>query len=407
MKLPYVNHPRQLLRALSAGIGKSAVILPAAFATEASVGLLTLGMIFYTREVFGISPSLVGWIAATWQACYVAGCLTMGPVGERLRPRHSLILSTGGMVLAILGILLSRSVALLFVFYGLFGLCMALFWPPLMSWLSADFEGAPLGRMMSRLTLAGSAANVISPFVAGSLSALSSRYPLYAAAGLLGANCLFLGGAAVALPRIRGDRHLETGKKDAEGKEDRSTPLRFPAWVGLFATFTVLGVILTVVPMHARDGLGLSKGTIGAVLLVRALCTVAGFVTLGRTRFWHFRLAPMSAGLGLLAVLVVVMTRVRGPVPLAFSLGAIGPLVSLGFSGSFFHGASGSSRRAARMALHEALLAGGLIAGSAVGALVYERFSMSVLGLCCAGLIGAAIVAQALLVRARRAATGG
>ncbi|MBN1836611.1 MAG: MFS transporter [Spirochaetales bacterium] len=407
MKLPYVNHPRQLLRALSAGIGKSAVILPAAFATEASVGLLTLGMIFYTREVFGVPPSQVGWIAATWQACYVAGCLTMGPVGERLRPRHSLILSTGGMCLAIFGILASPAVALLFVFYGLFGLFMSLFWPPLMSWLSADFEGAPLGRMMSRLTLAGSAANVISPFVAGSLSGLSARYPLYAAAGLLAANCLFLGGAAVALPRIRTDRHLDAGRKAAEGKEDRSTPLRFPAWIGLFATFTVLGVILTVLPMHARDGLGLSKGTIGAVLLVRALSTTAGFVILGRARFWHFRLAPMSLGLGALAALVVVMTRVRAPVPLALSLGGMGPLVSLGFSGSFFHGASGSPRRAARMALHEALLAGGLIAGSAVGALVYEQFSMAMLGLGCAALLGAAIVVQLVLLRALRAAGGG
>ena len=401
MKLPYVNHPQQMLRALSAGIGKTSVILPAAFLTETALGLVTLGMIFYTREVFQLPPSLVGWITATWQSCYVAGCLTMGPVGESLRPRYSMILSTVGMGLATLGILLARSVAPLFVFYGLFGLFLSLFWPPLMSWLSFDIEGPPLGRMMSRLTLAGSMGNVISPFVAGSLSALSPRYPLYVAAGLLAANCLFLTGAAVALPRIRSDRHRDGGRKAAEGKQDRSTPLRFPAWVGLFVTFTVLGVIVTVFPMHAWDGLLLSKGAIGAVLLVRALCTAAGFVILGRTSFWHFRLAPMSVGLGLLAVLVVALARLRSPVPLAFTLGAIGPLISLGFSGSFFHGASGSTRRASRMALHEALLAGGLIAGSAAGAQVYERFSMSVLGLCCAALLGAAIVVQLLLARVR------
>lgn len=401
MKLPYVNHPRQLLRAISAGIGKSGVILPAAFATEGSMGLLTLGMIFYTREVFGVPPSLVGWIAATWQACYVAGCLTMGPVGEKVRPRHSMILSTGGMCLAILGILLSRSLAPVFFFYGLFGLSMSLFWPPLMSWVSTGVEGTPLGRAMSRLTMAGSAANVISPYVAGSLSTLSVRYPLYAAAALLAANCLFLGGAAAALPKIRADRHLDEGKKAAEGKEDRSTPLRFPAWVGLFATFTVLGVILTVFPMHARDGLGLSKRTIGALLLVRALCTAAGFVIVGRTRFWHFRLAPMSVGLGLLAAFAVLMAVARAPWPLAFTLGAIGPLISLGFSESFFHGASGSNRRAARMAIHEALLAGGLIAGSAAGAQVYQWFSMPVLSLGCAALLGAAILLQLLLARRR------
>ncbi|MBN1837548.1 MAG: MFS transporter [Spirochaetales bacterium] len=399
MKLPYVNRRQQLIRALSAGIGKTTVILPAAFASEAALGLVTLGMIFYTREVFHVPPSLVGWMTATWQGCYVTGCLTMGPVGERLPPRYSMILSTGGMCLSILGILISRSVAALFVFYGLFGLFLSLFWPPLMSWLSADTEGPRLGRMMSRLTLAGSTGNVISPFVAGALSALSPRYPLYVAAGMFGANCLFLAGAALALPRIRRDPHRDGGKKAAEGSEDRSTPVRFPAWVGLFVTYTVLGVIITVFPMYARDVLDLSKGTIGVLLLVRALCTTGAFVILGRTTFWHFRPAPLSVGLGLLAVLVLVLTRLRAPVPLAFSLGAIGPLIALGFSGSFFHGASGSPRRAARMALHEALLAGGLIAGSAAGAQVYERFSMSTLGLGCAALLGGAILVQMVLVR--------
>ena len=402
MKLRYVNRQQQIFRALSAGIGKTAIVLPAAFVTETGLGLVTLGMIFYTREVFHLPPSLVGWITATWQGCYVTGCLTMGPVGENLRPRYSMIVSTAGMCLAVLGILLSRTVAPLFVFYGLFGLFLALFWPPLMSWLSTDIEGQPLGRMMSRLTLAGSMGNVISPFVAGSLSAVSPRYPLYVAAGLFTANCLFLMGAALALPRIRGDRHRDGGKRAAAGREDRSTPLRFPAWVGLFVTFTALGVIITVMPMYARDVLRFSKGTIGTVLLVRALCTAGGFVILGRTNFWHFRSAPMSAGLGLLAVLVLVMAHVRSPVPLAVSLGAIGPLIALGFSSSFFHGASGSSRRAARMALHEALLAGGLIVGSAAGAQVYERFSMSMLGLGCAALLGLAMVLQVLLVRVWR-----
>jgi len=399
MRFRFISQQQQFLRALSAGIGKTAVILPAGFLTEVGLGLLTLGMVFYMREVFLLSPGMVGWIAATWQSCYVLGCLTMRPAFEALLPRFSMIFSTAGIGAAVTAILLSRSVAAVFVFYGLFGFCLSFFWPPLMSWLSLGIEGKQLGRAMTRLTFVGNMGIIVSPFIAGALSSLSPRYPLYGAAAVFISNCLLVVGAALALPKIRSDTHRGRSHKEEPDKPDRSTSLRFPAWVGLFVTYAVLGVIITVFPMYARDDLGLSKSTIGALLLCRALCTAAGYLFLGRITRWHFRPFPMTAGLALLAVLVFGIARAASLPLLALSLGLIGPLISLGFSYSFFHGASGASRRATRMAIHEALLASGLIAGSAAGGQVYQHYSMTAVSAFCAALIGAAIVLQLLLVR--------
>ncbi|MBN2553820.1 MAG: MFS transporter, partial [Spirochaetales bacterium] len=372
MKFRYISQQQQFLRALSAGIGKTAVILPAAVLTETGLGMLTLGMVFYMREVFLLPPGTVGWIAATWQSCYVLGCLTMRPIFERLLPRFSMILSTAGMGIAVSAILLSRSVAPAFIFYGLFGFCLSFFWPPLMSWLSFDIEGRRLGRAMSHLTLAGNAGIIVSPFLAGALSSLSPRYPLFGAAGIFASNCILLTGAVLTLPRIRSDRQRGRSRERKAEKPDRSTSLRFPAWVGLFVTYTVLGVIVTVFPMYARDDLGLGKSTIGALLLCRALCTAGGFLLLGSLTFWHFRPAPMVGALALLAVVVFGISRAASLPLLILSLALIGPLIALGFSYSFFHGASGASRRATRMAIHEALLASGLIAGSGVGGQIYQ-----------------------------------
>jgi predicted MFS family arabinose efflux permease len=397
MRFRFVSQQQQLLRALSAGIGKTAVILPAAFVTELALGMLTLGMVFYMREVFFLSPALVGWIAATWQGCYVLGCLTMRPVFETLLPRYSMIFSAAGMGMAVTAILLSRSVAAVYIFYGLFGFCLSFFWPPLMSWLSLGIEGKQLSQAMTRLTFVGNIGTIVSPFVAGSLSSLAPRYPLYGATALFCANCLLLIGAALALPRIRCDKQRGRSRRGEPGSPDRSSSLRFSAWVGLFVTFTVLGVIITVFPMFARDDLGLSKSTIGALLLFRALCTAIGYLILGRTTLWHFRPAPMTAGLALLAVLVFGISRASSLPLVASSLALIGPLISLAFSYSFFHGASGASRRATRMAIHEALLASGLIAGSAVGGLLYQHYSMTAVSVFCAALIGAAILTQLLL----------
>jgi MFS family permease len=399
MRFRFVSQQQQFLRALTAGIGKTGVILPAAFLTEVGLGLLTLGMVFYLREVFLLAPGRVGWIAATWQGCYVAGCLTMRPAFERLLPRYSMIFSTAGIGLAVAAILVSRSVASVFLFYGLFGFCMSFFWPPLMSWLSLGIEGEQLGRAMTRLTFVGNMGVIISPFIAGALSELAPRYPLYGAAAVFVTNSLLLVGAALALPRIRSDRDRGHSRREEPEKPDRSTALRFPAWVGLFVTYAVLGVIITVFPMYARDDLGLSKSSIGALLLCRALCTAAGFLLLGRSTRWHFRTLPMTVGLMLLAVLVFGISRAASLPLLALSLALIGPLISLGFSYSFFHGASGASRRATRMAIHEALLASGLIAGSAVGGQIYQHYSMTAVSVFCAAIIGAAVALQLLLVR--------
>ncbi len=399
MRFRFVSQQQQFIRALSAEIGKTAVILPAAFLTETAVGMFTLGMVFYMREVFLLSPGLVGWTAAAWQSCYVLGCLTMRPAFESLLPRYSMIFSTAGMGAAVTAILLSQSVTATIVFYGLFGFCLSFFWPPLMSWLSLGIEGKQLGQAMTRLTFTGNMGIIISPFVAGALSELSPRYPLYAAAAVFIANCLLLIGAVLTLPRIRSDQHRGRSHREDPEKADKSTPLRFPAWVGLFVTFTVLGVIITVFPMYARDDLGLSKAAIGALLLCRALCTAAGFLFLGRMTFWHFRAFPMTAGLALLAVLVFGISRAASLPLLALSLALIGPLISLGFSYSFFHGASGASRRATRMAIHEALLASGLIAGSAAGGQVYQHYSMNAVSVFCAALIALAIVMQVFMTR--------
>lgn len=402
MRFRFVSQQQQFLRALSAGIGKTAVILPAGFLTEAGLGMLILGMVFYMREVFLLSPGQVGWIAATWQGCYVLGCLTMRPVFERLLPRYSMILSSAGMSVAVIAILLSRSVSAAFVFYGLFGFCLSFFWPPLMSWLSLGIEGKQLGRAMSRLTFIGNMGIIISPLVAGALSELSPRYPLYGAVAVFLTDCFLLIGAALALPRIRSDKQRGLSRRESAAQSDSSTPLRFPAWIGLFVTYTVMGVVVTVFPMFARDELGLSKSTIGALLLCRALCTAAGYLVLGRVTFWHFRPAPMTAGLALLAVLVFGISRAASLPILVLSLALIGPLISLGFFYSFFHGASGTPRRATRMAIHEALLASGLIAGSAVGGQIYQHYTMSAVSVFCAALIGAAIALQILLVRRGR-----
>jgi len=381
--------------------GQTAVAIPAALLAETGLGMLNLGLIFYMREVFRLAPGQVGWLAATWETCYVCGCLTMRPIFERLRPRSALILAMTGMSGSVLAILVSRTVFLCYILYGFFGFSLSFFWAPLMSWVSSASEGRELGRAISRLTLASSAGIIASPFLAGLLSSLAPAYPLYAALLVFSSILTLLVGSSL-IPEQKEMARPHEGGAAGESQENKSTPLRYPAWVGLFCTYVCLAVVLNIFPMHARDVLGLSKKTIGTLLLMRALFTGFGYVLLGRLNFWHFNPLPMSASLGLLALLLLALPVARTPLCLGLILACLGPLVAFGFSSGFFHGASGSAHRASRLATHEALLALGMITGSAAGGQLYQRFSLGAVSLFCLGVLCTGIWLQLLLGLRRR-----
>ena len=94
MKLQYISQRRQLIKSYYTGIGKTAVIFPSAFLVAVGAGLITLGIVFYLRDVFRASPSEIGLIAALWSLSYICGCLFIRPLFDRILPRHTIMIAT-------------------------------------------------------------------------------------------------------------------------------------------------------------------------------------------------------------------------------------------------------------------------------------------------------------------------
>ena len=373
------------------------MIVPSVFMTETGIGLAALGLIFYMRDVHGLTEGAVGWFAAVWLMSYLLGCLFMRPIMGRIHPRLSVILSVSCMAFFIFSILQSPSIVLSFVLYAFYGLAMSFFWPPLMGWLSSGMEGSDLGAAMSKLTLAGSLGMIISPFMAGLLSEQDPVIPAYAAIGLFCATAILGLAARLLAPDTRIGAIPKKVEKRTEPQSDNSTPLRYPAWIGLFGTCVVLGVVANIFPMYARTELGINKSTVGFILLIRALGAAAGYVVLGRTKFWHFQPLPMIAGLTTLLLLVLTLPWLRSAHLLTCLVALLGLFHSVAFSYSFFHGASGSSRREQRMAIHESLLSGGIITGSTVGGMLYQHRSMLTVCLFAAVVLLLIIAGQTVL----------
>ena len=86
---------------------------------------------------------------------------------------------------------------------------------------------------------------------------------------------------------------------------------------------------------------------------------------------------------------------------LALLLGLLGVHVAVSYANSIFHGAVGSRERTRRMAIHESMLALGLVAGSALGGTVYQ-----VRGLAAAYLLCLVVVLVGVLAQVRSIARG-
>jgi MFS family permease len=392
----------------SVSLAPTAVIYPGSFLVIFGEGMLNLGMVFFLRERYGASPGLIGGFTAYGVLVYILGCLLLRPLFERLRPQTSLSVAAAGMPVSMLLLVLLPSLPLTFLFNGLFRLAQAFFWPPAMGWLSQGVEGITLNRRQSRFNISWSAGLVASYSVAGIASQRAVLLPLLLAIVVFTAFALYLGTVLAAVPGLRADPRPEPEPASARRQDirtDHSTPLRFPAWSGMFASYMVSGLVLTVFPLFAMDVLEASKSLVGTLISSRTLAQSLGFLLLGAVGFWHYKGQYLVAAQIYMAILLVLMVMARTVTFFAILFPLLGLASAMSYTGGLFHGIAGASRRAGRMAIHESVANGGQIAGSLASGLLYQRYSMRGVALFCLGCNLLAILVQSfMLARIRRPA---
>ncbi|MBN2051140.1 MAG: MFS transporter [Spirochaetales bacterium] len=362
-------------RALAAPIGRSHILLPAAFLVALGLNMLTFGIVFYMADTFSSTPGEIGSLSALWSVCYLAGCFLLRPLGKRLLPRHSMIAATASMAVSLSLVVLLQSRPLTFLLYGIAGLSTSLFFPPLMTWLATGIEGPELNKTMARFSFSWSLGGVISPFIAGHLVEASPAYVFYACI-----SALLMTFLAILLVSIK-LRGVKTSGAEAATQEipeiaDHSTPLRFPAWAGNFSVYVLMGTINVVFPLFAREELLLKESMIGIIMLLRALYATLGFLFFGRFVFWHFNRKFLLILQTVLVVFSLLLMFLRSFTGFLLVLPFQGFILSAFYSSSVFHGAVGCPERQQRMAIHEGVLTIGVVLGSVLGGLIYQQTSI-------------------------------
>jgi len=377
-------------------INNTFVIFPGAFLTALGEGMINLGLVFFLRERYGASPSLIGWFVGFSVLVYILGCLGLRPFLDRLRPQILLPSALAGIILSLILLYLLPILPLSFLFSALYRLALALFWPPVMGWLSRGVEGDQLSRRQGRFNLSWSLGLVASYSLSGLASERAVALPILLTAGIFGVYLAFLLACLAAFPLLR---RLDPGNSSATtstppGGTPEGTPLRYPAWVGMFAAYVVSGMIAAVFPLFASDALQISKTAVGTLISARTLTQSLGFLLLGVVGFWQFRRRYIVLGQLYLAMLLVLMTQARTVGFFAVLFPLLGLAMALSYSSGLFYGIAGSRHRAGRMAIHESLLSGGYITGATVGGYLYQHFSMTAVVLFCLACSLTAVLAQ-------------
>ena len=354
-------------------IKKAFVLLPSAFIANAGIGILNFSLVFYMRDVFYSTSAEIGWFSSLWAFSYFVGCFVLHGFSRKIGAHRSIAIASLGMLLTVLAMLLSADVILVFILYGLFGFSTALFWPPLMGWLSEDMEGTGLNKMMGFFNLSWSTGLVLSPYLGGLLLEVNLMYPLIFAVGLYGVLSFVLFMVPFLIPSIIS--HINREQVNA-ALTDKSTPLRYVAWLGNFTGYIILGVIMFVFPLYAREDLLFTESSIGLLLLFRALFSTFVFVLAGKFSWWHFNKPFMLIMQFCMVILSLLVPYTRSWILSAAVLSLFGMFFAAQYSSSIFHGVSGSIHREKRMVIHESVLTVGIIIGAIGGGEIYQRWGM-------------------------------
>lgn len=326
------------------------------------------------RDTFNSTSAEIGWFSSVWAFSYLIGCFLFHNFSRRIGAHRSIAFASLGMAVVVCSMILAPTAVLMFVLYSLFGFITALFWPPLMGWISEGLEGSELNRMMGFFNLSWSTGLVISPYFAGLLLESNTSYPLIFASCLYGLLTITLFLAPIIFSSII--LHKD-GIKNKKSIEDSSTPLRYIAWMGNFTGYVIYGVIVFVFPLYAREELLFKESSIGLLLLFRALFSTFVFIFAGKLTWWHFNKTYLLILQILMVLITFLIPYTQSWISSVVVLSLFGVLFAAQYSSSIFHGVSGSIHREKRMVIHESVLTLGVIFGAVGGGILYQHWGMA------------------------------
>jgi len=347
-------------------------------------GLFMLALPFVVT-LLGGSDKELGLCFGLGTMTYLISCLTIANHIDRFNPKRVLQCSSAVIALTLAGLFVCiriflagrlpiNPILLVIIVEILSCVALALFWPPMMGWLSTGLEGQSLSKRMGLFNISWSLALVVTTFIGGYILNKDTNLAVIVSALFITCAFVFISIA----PKWQGS---DTGSNidDQEQMPETVDPLnavfcsmsRFGLVIGCLA----LGLFRTQFALFFTENLGFSKQQFGVVTAIFCFASFAGFTIIGRFKKWHYKLSPLIGSQLIIAASMLMILFCTSLIWLYAAAVFIGIGQSFVYASHQYYCVSGKIKRSGSMAIHEILISIGYAGGSIAGGYLAEYLS--------------------------------
>lgn len=346
-------------------------------------GIWVVTLPFVIKRLCG-SDSDVGLCIGLGFGGYVSACLLGRFVLDRFNAKRIVQCGAGVIVVtasatyltvaaAEKGYLAGSAISVLTVLSGMQGFIAAMFWPPLMGWLSTGHEGRQLNRRLGIHNVAWSFGALVGPYVGGYLVEVSSTLPF-----MICILITLLSFTSVSFAR-KPSRQISIAdssddKADADGTELLRRRFMWMGRIAMLSSFVCVGLLRTQLALLFKFNLGFSESDYGMAIMVMCLLVFIVFFIMGRTHIWHYVLSFFLGAQVLMFLSMLLILKGVGLWVFFVATGFAGITQAFLYSSHLYYGVSRALNRIGRMAIHEVILAIGIALGSVVGGYLSDNF---------------------------------
>ena len=380
------------------------------FFSAAHGGVFTLALPFVITALGG-SDKDVGLCFGLGMAGYLVSCLLAAGQLDKFSAKHTLQVSSGcmiacvGMIFVISaffpgGLFSLGPIVLITILNITLSFMLAMFWPPMMGWVSLGYEGQELSKRLAGYNITWSLSLVIAPIAAGYITQVNPSISI-----LVAGVCMAIAFSLISLTDSP-QHHKQVKETVCRAKEvEKAIPIHgafvLMSRVGLAVGCLVVGLVRTQFALLFTDELGYSKSLFGIITMVLCLANFGGFYATGKFKSWHHKVVPFIGAHVMMAcgMIMIVFCKSLGMLFVAVILCGIGQ--SFTYSSHQYYGVSGKAKRSGSMAIHEMLISLGYASGSIVGGFLGEcsRYWPYWMGF---GVTAAAIVAELIILQVHK-----
>ncbi len=353
-------------------INKNILILSTSFFIQFANVAIILALVYYLKIKFQIDAKLIGIIMSINTISYFIFCLLLMRITEKITPLHCIEIGLFSLFVysfLIINVNNLTIICILQIFYG-FSFCFI--WPPLSGWLNRNKEGDRLGKTNSFFNLSWSSGSAFGPIIAGILIGKNLTFTFIISGFIFFILLIIL----LVISNIYTSLKIEKSEKinaDESSTKDKSTPVRYYSWIGLFLVFLIYTVINNIFPIYALDVLNLGSEWSGSIISIKGFITVFFFWILGKNSWWHFKLRYTIGSQTVLAIFCLVASYIKSIAAITIFFSLIGILLAFMYESSLFHGMSGTKHKSRRMTIHELSLSLGTVGGNIFGGKIYNK----------------------------------